>query len=222
MMSASTQLRNADLILFDLDGTLVDSVPDIANALNDMLTSQALPHASLEQVRNWIGNGARILVDRALQHLQHTVTEVPVFHGDQAFSLFLEAYHQRNGEHTLVFPHAIDLLERYGETRKAIVTNKPEAHTHSLLHRLNLHHHFNWIAGGDTYPEQKPSPEPLLRLIELAGAERPVLIGDSVNDVRAAKSAGIPVIGVSYGYNHGQPIQHENPDWVVDSLAELL
>ncbi len=222
MSPVHSGLANADLILFDLDGTLVDSVPDITNAVNDMLENLQLPSVTLAQVRDWIGNGARVLVERALMHsLDEHIIENENY-CETAYAAFLEAYHTRNGEHTALYPYVTELLDSYAHVKKAIITNKPEAHTRILLKKLNIEHCFALVTGGDTYPEQKPSSLPVTRTVEKAQAQSAVLIGDSINDILAARNAGIPVIGVSYGYNHGRPIQDENPDWVVDSLAELL
>ncbi len=219
----------ADLLMFDLDGTLADSLPDLAAAITDMLHSYGMPGATVEQVSTWVGNGASILVERALRFATSAMenspsdkTPVKPISIQAALACFLDAYSQRNGNHTQLYPGVIDLLNSRSRQRKAIVTNKPTDPTHRLLNKFDIIHHFSSIVCGDTFANQKPHPQQLLETIKQHHARNPVLIGDSVNDVLAARAAGIPVIAVSYGYNHGRPVAEENPDRVVDSLTELL
>ncbi|PID42925.1 MAG: phosphoglycolate phosphatase [Proteobacteria bacterium] len=215
--------------MFDLDGTLADSVPDLAAAINDMLRTYQMPAVTVEQVSHWVGNGAQVLVERTLKFansvpepVHSNDTAIKPISTETALASFLDAYDRRNGAHTRLYPGVADLLNGRSNQNKAIVTNKPIKPTHNILKILGIHHHFSAIAGGDTFEHKKPHPQPLLELIRQHGAQKPILIGDSVNDIQAARAAGIPVIAVSYGYNHGRPIREENPDQVVDSLAELL
>lgn len=211
-------------VLFDLDGTLLDSVPDLAAAVDRMLALRGHPPAGVEQVRDWVGNGAPVLVARALAgDVEHAGIDSP--EAQAALKDFLAAYAE---SHTLtqVYPGALALLDWLAarQVPMAVVTNKPERFVAPLLEEKGLARYFDWLVGGDTLPQQKPHPAPLHYVLELAGVDagRALFIGDSRNDVLAARAAGMPVVAVSYGYNHGQPIAASAPDLLVDSLAALI
>lgn len=212
------------LVMFDLDGTLIDSVPDLAAAVDRMLVELGRPPAGLEKVRDWVGNGARVLVRRALAGgLDHAA--VGEAETEEALARFLDIY--ADCHHlTALYPGVHELLEALSTAavELAVVTNKPERFVAPLLEQVGLGGYFRWIIGGDTLPQQKPDPAALLQVMRLAGVEaaQSLFIGDSRNDVLAARAAGVPCIAVSYGYNHGRPIAEEKPNLVVDNLAELL
>ena len=212
------------LVMFDLDGTLIDSVPDLAAAVDRMLVELGRPPAGVENVRDWVGNGARVLVRRALAGgLDHVA--VGDAETEEALARFLDIY--ADCHHlTALYPGVHELLEALSTAavELAVVTNKPERFVAPLLEQVGLGGYFRWIIGGDTLPQQKPDPAALLQVMRLAGVEaaQSLFIGDSRNDVLAARAAGVPCIAVSYGYNHGRPIAEEKPGLVVDSLAELL
>ena len=211
------------LVMFDLDGTLVDSVPDLAAAVDQMLTQQGRPPAGIERVRHWVGNGSPILVRRALAG---SIDHAAVDDDDAARALddFLQAY---SGSHaaTTVYPGVKPLLQwlRSQDVALAVVTNKPERFVAPLLEEKGLGA-FDWIIGGDTLPVKKPDPAGLLQVMRDAGvsAESSLFVGDSRSDVLAARAAGVKVAAVTYGYNHGQPVAGENPDLLVDSLDVLI
>lgn len=212
------------LVMFDLDGTLVDSVPDLAAAIDRMLQELGRAPAGVAAVRNWVGNGARVLVRRALAgDIEHG--SVVDAEAEVALARFLEIYtdcHQL----TRLYPGVHELLEALSTAavELAVVTNKPERYVGPLLEQVGLGSYFRWIIGGDTLPQQKPDPAALLQVMRLAGvtAQQSLFIGDSRNDVLAARAAGVPCVAVSYGYNHGRPVAEENPDLVVPSLARLV
>lgn len=212
------------LVMFDLDGTLIDSVPDLAEAVDRMLVELGRAPAGVERVRDWVGNGARVLVRRALAGgLDHAA--VGEAETEEALARFLDIY--ADCHHlTALYPGVHELLEALSTAavELAVVTNKPERFVAPLLEQVGLGGYFRWIIGGDTLPQQKPDPAALLQVMHLAGVEaaQSLFIGDSRNDVLAARAAGVPCIAVSYGYNHGRPIAEEKPGLVVDSLAELL
>ncbi len=212
------------LVMFDLDGTLIDSVPDLAEAVDRMLVEMGRAPAGVEKVRDWVGNGARVLVRRALAGgLDHAA--VGEAETEEALARFLDIYADCHNL-TALYPGVHELLEALSTTavELAVVTNKPERFVAPLLEQVGLGGYFRWIIGGDTLPQQKPDPAALLQVMHLAGVEaaQSLFIGDSRNDVLAARAAGVPCIAVSYGYNHGRPIAEEKPGLVVDSLAELL
>lgn len=212
------------LVMFDLDGTLIDSVPDLALAVDHMLIELGLPQAGVEKVRDWVGNGARVLVRRALaDDIDHAgVSETQT---EEALARFLDIYADCHNL-TALYPGVHELLEALSTAavELAVVTNKPERFVAPLLEQVGLGGYFRWIIGGDTLPQQKPDPAALLQVMRLADvtAAQSLFVGDSRNDVLAARAAGVPCVAVSYGYNHGRPIAEEEPSLVVDSLAELL
>ncbi len=212
------------LVMFDLDGTLVDSVPDLATAVDRMLVELGREPAGLERVRQWVGNGARVLVRRALAGgLDHSA--VGEAETEEALARFLDIYADCHELITL-YPGVHELLEALSTAavELAVVTNKPERFVAPLLEQVGLGGYFRWIIGGDTLPQQKPDPAALLQVMRLAGVsqEQSLFVGDSRTDVLAARAAGVPCVAVSYGYNHGRPVAEEEPALVVDSLAELL
>ncbi len=212
------------LAMFDLDGTLIDSVPDLAGAVDVMLDQLGRAPAGVDKVRHWVGNGARVLVRRALaDDIEHA--SISEGETEQALALFLEAYagdHSRSTLYPGVRPF-LDALQQAG-VPLALVTNKPSRFVPELLSDKQLDGYFRWLVGGDTLPVQKPDPAALNWVMQQAGVAAPqaLFVGDSRSDVLAAKAAGVPVVAVSYGYNHGQPIAAENPDLLVDSLDALI
>ncbi|WP_371370014.1 phosphoglycolate phosphatase [Pseudomonas sp. QL9] len=212
------------LVMFDLDGTLVDSVPDLAAAVDKMLLQLDRPAAGLEAVRHWVGNGARVLVRRALAgDIEHEgVSEEDT---ERALALFMDAYADSHAL-TEVYPGVVDTLKwlKKRDVELALITNKPERFVGPLLDEMGLGKFFRWIVGGDTLPQQKPDPAALLFVMKAAGvdADDALFVGDSRNDVLAAKAAGVRSVGLTYGYNHGRPIDEEQPTLVVDDLRQLL
>jgi len=214
--------------LFDLDGTLVDSAPDLAAAVDQMLEHLGRSPAGLEKVRNWVGNGAPILVRRALAGQTDWEPAAPrddaLF--KDALAIFYHAYGQLNGRHAVVFDGVNECLEHLKGLgcRMAVVTNKPDQFVQPLLEKTGLDRWFELSVGGDTLPVKKPDPTPLLHAMEQLGGTRgtTVMVGDSKADVKAALAAGIPCVAVRYGYNFGGPVDSLGADAVVDSLAELL
>jgi phosphoglycolate phosphatase len=212
------------LVMFDLDGTLVDSVPDLAAAVDEMLLKLGRAAVGIEAVRVWIGNGARVLVRRALAGgIEHT--HVDDAETDHALAIFMDAY---AGSHklTVVYPgvrSTLKWLHKQG-VEMALITNKPERFVAPLLDELKLGRYFRWIIGGDTLPQQKPDPAALNFVMQMAGVQpgQALFIGDSRNDVLAAKAAGVQCVALSYGYNHGRPIAEESPALVIDDLRTLL
>lgn len=212
------------LVMFDLDGTLVDSVPDLAAAVDQTLRQLGRPPAGIEQVRLWIGNGARVLVRRALAGgLDHS--GIDDTDAEHALELFMHAYGKGN-HHTVVYPGVRDTLawlHKQG-VEMALITNKPEQFVAPLLDDVKLGRYFRWIIGGDTLPQQKPDPAALFFVMKMAGVEphQAMFVGDSRNDILAAQAAGVASVGLTYGYNHGRPISEEGPTLVISDLRQLL
>jgi phosphoglycolate phosphatase len=226
-MSGFEQLfpgRLPKLVMFDLDGTLIDSVPDLGVAVDNMLLKLGRPPAGIASVRVWIGNGARVLVRRALANdFDHS--SVSDADTEEALAIFMEVY---AGSHALtqVYPgvrETLKWMQKQG-VEMALITNKPERFVAPLLDELKLGRFFRWIIGGDTLPQQKPDPAALFFVMKMAGvpASQSLFVGDSRNDVLAAKAAGVASVALSYGYNHGRPIAEESPSLVIDDLRMLL
>jgi phosphoglycolate phosphatase len=211
------------MVLLDVDGTMVDSVPDLAHCVNVMTARLALPQRSVEQVRNWVGNGVERLVKRALGgHLDAEPSEDLY---ERAIPIFGECYERNTCNHSRLYPGAAEALQwlRAGGFLLACVTNKAGKYTEPLLRGLGIRDLFRVVVSGDTVSEKKPHPAPLLYAASHLGmrAEAALFVGDSVNDVEAARAAGFPVVCVTYGYNHGRDIRESHPDAVIDSLLEL-
>ncbi|MCL6705284.1 phosphoglycolate phosphatase [Pseudomonas sp. T1.Ur] len=212
------------LVMFDLDGTLVDSVPDLAAAVDSMLLKLGRPPAGIDAVRQWVGNGAPMLVRRALaNHID--ALGVDEAEAERAMELFNEAY-EGNHALTVVYPgvrSALKWLHKQG-VEMALITNKPERFVAPLLDQMKIGRYFRWIIGGDTLPQKKPDPAALFFVMKMANipASQSLFVGDSRSDVLAAKAAGVKCVALSYGYNHGRPIAEEFPTLVIDDLRLLI
>jgi phosphoglycolate phosphatase len=219
------KLHNKEALFFDLDGTLVDSVPDLALAVNHMLTTLDRPNYPEDIVRVWVGNGARKLVERALEHSHERHEPVEATLIDEALDIFLDFYAKNLAVTTLCYPEVISTLKNLqsADYRMVVVTNKPYAFVEPLLEGLGLHDFFEYWIGGDSLSVKKPEPDPLLHVCDKLDLDinSCVMIGDSKNDILAAKAAGMHSIGVTYGYNYGECISTYEPDAVVQSFNEL-
>ena len=225
-MSLIEQLMNShypELVMFDLDGSLVDSVPDLAFAVDAVLLANNKPAAGESLVRQWVGNGAQVLIERALAHARLPCSKTDV---DSALSLFKIHYHQHCAVHTRLYDGVLPCLEHLSGkgVTMAIVTNKPREFVPAILSALSIEHFFSGIVGGDDLPRRKPAPDPLEYCLNSLKAEvsNSLMVGDSCHDIQAARRAGVPVVAVNYGYNHGRDISEESPDAVVSSLSELF
>ncbi|HSC76787.1 MAG TPA: phosphoglycolate phosphatase [Pseudomonadales bacterium] len=222
-MTNKFSLENFDLLLFDLDGTLVDSAADITLAVDATLIAHHWPTAGVERVRSWIGNGSRKLIERALTFAVHEFDAV--LH-EAIHSEFLLQYAKHNGPETRVFDGVYECLNACLSTGKkmACVTNKPEHLAKQLIAHLGMEKYFPLIIGGDTFPQRKPDPTALLYCCEKLATptSKTLMVGDSGIDVASARAANMKVLCVSYGYNHGGSVAEAAPDWLVDDLRELI
>ncbi|MEC5386091.1 phosphoglycolate phosphatase [Uliginosibacterium sp. H3] len=216
------KLENHRAILFDLDGTLVDANPDIAEAARRMLAELGEPPRSDEEIGRFVGKGIGVLVERALNigRREHTEAEIAA-----ALERFITHYAAVNGQQATVYPHVREVLEglRAQGVPMACVTNKAAVFTVPLLQKLGLSGFFACIVSGDTLPQKKPEPEPLLhscRELGVAPAQA-VMIGDSDNDALAARRAGIPVWLVRGGYSEGIAVDSIDCDGLLSSFADL-
>ncbi|MGJ8521615.1 Phosphoglycolate phosphatase [Carnimonas sp. R-84981] len=220
-------LAHTRLVICDLDGTLVDSIPDLAAALDSALSDSGYSAAGLHKARGWVGNGTEMLVKRALADA-HGIAEQQVNESElkQVLERFNRAYAQSPCCYSQLYPGVMRFLERLKQTHvtMALVTNKPCEFVDPVLKGTGIGDYFSLVLGGDSLPHKKPDPEPLLHVLkhfDIAAANA-LMVGDSRNDVRAGKAAQVATLAVSYGYNHGEPIAHSEPDWIVDALTEVL
>lgn len=211
------------LVLIDLDGTLVDSVPDLAYCVDRMMARIGRPSHGEAKVRDWVGNGVERLVRRAL--IGQLEGEPTAADFEQAYPIFVELYLQHNGERSRLYPGVAEGLDYLATTDCAIgcVTNKAAQFTEPLLRGLGVYDRFGIVISGDSLPAKKPDPMPLLHAAKhfQVAPGRSLMLGDSVSDVKAARAAGFRITCVSYGYNHGRDIREAQPDAVIDSFTEL-
>ncbi len=217
-------LDDIRLISFDLDGTLVDSVPDLAVAVDASLAECGLPAAGEARVRDWVGNGSWKLVERALTFARQAPPDEALL--ARAHEAFLDHYGRDPGSRTRLYPgvrEALDAL-RSDDRILTLVTNKPFAFIRPILAQFGLEAHFALCLGGDSLPQKKPDPAPLLHVAAHFGLPPSacLMVGDSRHDVAAGRAAGFRTLAVPYGYNHGEPVRDSRPDALVDSLAELV
>lgn len=216
-------LKKPKMILIDVDGTLVDSVPDLAYCVDEMMRQLGRPVHGEDKVRNWVGNGVERLVRRALVgQLEGEPTDEDFA---RAYPLFLELYSENTSKRSCLYPgvrEGLDYMKAQGY-RLGCVTNKASQFTIPLLKDLGIHDEFGIVVCGDTLPVKKPDPQPLLHAAEHfgVGSEDSLMLGDSKSDVAAARAAGFQIVCMSYGYNHGEDIHNYSPDAVIDSMAEL-
>ena len=216
-------ISNTEMVLLDVDGTLVDTVPDLAYSVDTMLQEIDLPPRGEDKVREWVGNGIEKLVKRALTDDEDGEPDADLY--DRAFPLFMEIYADNAARHSRFYPGVEEGLTWLKEQdyKLGCVTNKRGKFTRILLESLEIYDDFGIVICGDTLPKRKPDPLPLLHAAEYfqVTPEQSLMVGDSINDVGAARAAGFSVLCVSYGYNRGKDIRDAEPDVVVDSLAEL-
>ncbi len=216
-------LKKPEMILIDVDGTLVDSVPDLAYCVDEMMKQLERPPYGEDRVRNWVGNGVERLVRRALIGELDGEPEDADF--ERAYPIFLDLYAENTSKRSVLYPgvrEGVDYLKSAGY-RLGCVTNKAAQFTLPLLKDLGVFDDFEIVISGDTLPKKKPDPLPLLHAAEHFGVEpaKAMMIGDSQSDVKAARAAGFQIICMSYGYNHGEDIRDYHPDAVLDSMIEL-
>ncbi len=216
-------LSKPEMVLLDLDGTLVDSVPDLAYCIDRMLEHLGLPPRGTEKVRQWMGNGLQRLVKRALVDGFEGKPDNALF--DRAFAILLELYGENTCERSTLYPGAREGLTYLQQSAYQLgcVTNKLAQFTQPLLQTLGIYDDFAIIICGDTLPKKKPDPMPLLHAAQYFGVEpeKALMVGDTVNDIQAARATGFQILCVTYGYNQGGNIDGAGPDATVDSLAEL-
>lgn len=214
--------QQLDAAIVDLDGTMVNTLGDFAEALNRMLADLQLPAIAPQAIENMVGKGSEHLIRSVLAHVG--AADVDAIYG-QAWQRYEHHYLLLNGQFADVYPGVLEGLQalRARGLRLACLTNKPLSFARPLLEQKGLAPLFEQVFGGDSFERKKPDPLPLLKTCEALGTSpaRTLMLGDSSNDAQAARAAGCPVVLVSYGYNHGQPVRQVDADGFVDALTEL-
>jgi len=216
-------LKKPQMVLIDVDGTLVDSVPDLAYCVDEMMKALDMPVHGETKVRDWVGNGVERLTRRALIGQLDGEPDDALF--EKAYPIFLALYAENTCVRSCLYPGVKEGLEYLKSAcyQLGCVTNKDAQFTLPILETLGIHDDFSVIICGDTLTKKKPDPLPLLHAAEKMGVkpENAMMLGDSVSDVKASRAAGFQIVCMSYGYNHGVDIREANPDAVIDSMAEL-
>ncbi len=216
-------IKKPEMVLIDVDGTLVDSVPDLAWCADEMMKAIGHEPHGEAKVRDWVGNGVERLVRRSLIGRLDGEPDDALF--NQAYPIFLELYAENTCKRSILYPGVREGLEYMQSAgyKLGCVTNKDEQFTLPILRQLGIYDVFALIVSGDTLPVKKPDPGPLLYAAEKLGVapENALMLGDSQSDIKAAHAAGFQIICMSYGYNHGEDVRTYNPDAVIDSMAQL-
>jgi phosphoglycolate phosphatase len=213
--------HDLDAVIVDLDGTMIDTLGDFAAALNLALADLSLQPIGRDAIERMVGKGSEHLVRSVLAHLGA---------GEAAFAAAFDRYQHHylhiNGQHSAVYPGVAEGLRalRDAGLAMACLTNKPGAFARPLLQAKGLDRYFDHVFGGDAFERKKPDPLPLLRTCAALGTvpARTLMLGDSSNDAAAARAAGCPVVLVTYGYNHGEPIRAVDADRFIDAFTELV
>ncbi|ANY61247.1 phosphoglycolate phosphatase [Comamonas aquatica] len=221
-----------DAAIVDLDGTMVDTIGDFAEAIARMLADLQLPALDAALIEHMVGKGTEHLLRSVLAHVLaqagHSADALPAAVArllPTALARYEQHYLAINGQHSALYAGVLEGLQalRAGGLRLACVTNKPLAFTRPLLAAKGLQGLFEQVFGGDSFATKKPDPLPLLKTCEALGTTpaRTLMLGDSSNDAQAARAAGCPVVLVTYGYNHGQSVEAVGADALIDSIAQL-
>ncbi|MCO6414399.1 MAG: phosphoglycolate phosphatase [Thiogranum sp.] len=216
-------IKKPEMILIDVDGTMVDSVPDLAFCVDEMMRRLGREPWGEMRVRNWVGNGVERLVRRAL--IGQLDGEPDDADYEKAYPVFIELYAQNTSKRSCLYPGVVEGLDYLKSSGYALgcVTNKAEQFTVPLLKDLGIYDYFGIVVSGDTLEQKKPHPAPLLHAARFFSVEpsAALMVGDSISDVKAARAAGFSIACVPYGYNHGEDIRVARPDLVIETLAAL-
>lgn len=212
--------RPLQAAIVDLDGTMVDTLGDFVVALHHMLADLGLPAVDRAFVERTIGKGSEHLLRQTLAHAGGTAAQF-----DEAWTRYQHHYLAINGQHSALFPGVVEGLQRLRAHgwKLACLTNKPLSFAKPLMAAKGIDGYFSAVFGGDSFERKKPDPLPLLKTCEALGTlpARTLMLGDSANDAQAARAAGCPVVLVTYGYNHGEPVRAVDADGFVDRLDQL-
>ncbi len=219
------KFNDKKVVIFDLDGTLINSTPDLALAVNYMLESIGSKTFDESIIDGWVGNGASILVQRALSGgvtIDNSLSSDLI---EEALDIFLKFYGENLSVKTTLYPNVLDTLKLLNSKgySLAIVTNKPFSFIEPILKSLEMFELFDYFIGGDSLVDKKPSPLPLLHVCERLNVtiKESIMVGDSKNDILAGQACSMDTIGVTYGYNYGEDIESYSPSVVIDDFGDI-
>ncbi len=209
-------MTQVSLLIFDLDGTLVDSAGDIKTSLNHTLSCLALPQLSADQVRECIGDGVHSLLSRASGREDSKFLQ-------KAADIFMEHYGLHCVDGSPMYPGVLDTLQFFQSKKMVIVSNKPKVMADRILKKYGIWDNFELVLGGDSTLERKPHPEPIFKSLEACGVEAQfcLIVGDGVTDILAGQSAGVKTCAVTYGYKSRDILAKLNPDYMIDTFESL-
>lgn len=216
-------MKKIELMLFDLDGTLIDSRADLARSVNLMLADLNRPQLSEEKVASFVGDGVRVLTYRSLTATDPNQQPPDQQTHEKAIELMHSHYAEQMYVSTTLYPYVKETLQHFKDKRKAVVTSKEEHFTHLILEHYGIDDDFDCIIGGDTVSARKPNPLPVITAIHKLGgtADQAVMIGDSENDILAGRDAGAITCGVSFGFRTAEELKEYAPDVLIDSFDKL-
>ncbi|RQW61644.1 phosphoglycolate phosphatase [Vibrio viridaestus] len=219
-------LTNLKLIAFDLDGTIIDSVPDLAIAADKAAKELGFPGVEEEQARDYVGNGADVLIARVLSQSLHIDPSLSEEVRKKARVLFDDYYEETQHQRSRLYAGVKETIQQLFEAgyTLAVITNKPSRFVPEILKQHDIIQYFTDIIGGDRFETRKPDPIALNWVLSKhqLTAEQMLMVGDSKNDILAAQNAGCESFGLTYGYNHGEPISLSKPTYTADNFADLL
>lgn len=209
-------MQKIDLIIFDLDGTLVDTRQDITNSVNYARKRVGLPALDVDTVIKYVGNGVKKLMERSLPENQKNNVQ-------EAVSYFRDHYRDHALVYTRLYQGVKELLVHFQNKKLAVISNKPEEFSRNILKGLNVDKYFNLILGGDSLPVMKPNPEPILRVLNVLKVvpDKAVMVGDGITDIEAGKRAKVLTCAVSYGFRKKEILLRVKPDFTVNDILEL-
>ena len=216
-------IKTPELVMLDLDGTIVDSVPDLAWSVNKTLAELSLPERDITNIRHWVGNGLEILLHRSLTNDPSGEADSMLF--NEALTKFLSIYSKNSCNLSVCYPGVREGIGymKQKDIMVGCVTNKRGQFVGPILEKLGIMDDMSIIIAGDTLSRKKPDPLPLLYAASVLEKDpgHSLMVGDSEIDVEAARAAGFQIVCVRYGYNRGRDIRESNPDTVIDSIADL-
>ncbi len=209
-------MKQIDLLIFDLDGTLVDTRRDLANSVNFALNALKLPALQIEEVMSYVGDGLKKLLDRSLpKDGLENIGEV--------IDIFREHYREHCLDFSGFYPDVVNILNYFQDKKMTVVSNKPEEFTRLILEGLRIADFFEIILGGDSLPLMKPDPGPILHILDKLNAsnEKTAIVGDGTTDIEAGKAANILTCAVTYGLKEKEVLLKMEPDFMIDDIVEL-
>ncbi len=209
-------MKQIVLLIFDLDGTLVDTRRDLANSVNFALNALKLPALQIEEVMSYVGDGLKKLLDRSLpKDGLENIGEV--------IDIFREHYREHCLDFSGFYPDVVNILNYFQDKKMTVVSNKPEEFTRLILEGLRIADFFEIILGGDSLPLMKPDPGPILHILDKLNAsnEKTAIVGDGTTDIEAGKAANILTCAVTYGLKEKEVLLKMEPDFMIDDIVEL-